>query len=171
MSWPLYRLFRFLRIVKTLSETEDTRRGIIFVLNSAHPGFLSSDLFRLVSKVSNNCFYKFMWLFMVLVIDVVFMIPLLSENEIKYIMHRTVCLTPFSFPSLDGRRPTNYVDFTETVLVTMLLFKPLCHIIFFTLEINVTDTTISSKYQTSRCGYRTFTLYPPVHDLNAGQDT
>jgi len=53
-----------------------------------------------------------MWLFMGLVIHVVFMIPLLSENEIKYIMHATVCLTPFSFPSLDGRRPTNYVDFT-----------------------------------------------------------
>jgi len=101
-----------LRIVKTLSEKEDTRRGIIFVLNSVDLGFLSSDLFRLVNKLSNNCFCEFMWLFMGLVIHVVFMIPLLSENEIKYIMHATVCLTPFSFPSLDGRRPTNYVDFT-----------------------------------------------------------
>jgi hypothetical protein len=125
MSWPRYRLFRFLRIVKTLSEIEDTNRGIIFVLNSADLGFLSSDLFRLVNKVSDNCFCKFMWLFMGLVSDVVFMIRLLSQNEIKYIMYGTVCLAPFSFPSLDGRRPTNYVDFTEMVLVGMLVLKSL----------------------------------------------
>jgi len=28
-----------------------------------------------------------------LVIDIFFMIPLLSENEIKYIMYETVCLS------------------------------------------------------------------------------
>jgi hypothetical protein len=64
-----------------------------------------------------------MWLFMGLVTDIVFIIALLSENEIKYIMYETVCLTPFSFPLLDGRRPTNCVDFTEMVLVRMLLFS------------------------------------------------
>jgi hypothetical protein len=102
ISWPRYSLFRFFRIVKTLSQKEDTSRSIIFILNPADLGFLSSYLFRLVNKVSHNCFCKFMWLFMGLVIDIVFVTPLLSENEIKYIMYETVCLTPFSFPLLDG---------------------------------------------------------------------
>jgi len=73
-------------LLRHFPKKEDTGRGIIFVLNSADPGSLSSDLFRLLNKVSNNCFCKFMWLFMGLFIDIVFMIPLLSENEIKYIM-------------------------------------------------------------------------------------
>jgi hypothetical protein len=93
MSWPHTNLFRFFHIVKTLSQKEDTGRCIIFVLNLADPGFLSSGLFRLVNKMSNNCFCKFMWLFIGLFIDIVFMIPLLSENEIKYIMYETVCLS------------------------------------------------------------------------------
>jgi len=85
-------------------------------------------------------------------------------------MRRSVRLTPFSFPLLDGLRPTNCVDFTEMVSVRMLLFQPLCHITFFTLAVSVIYKTISSNHQTSLCDCRTLTLYPAVPALNVDQD-
>ena len=85
-------------------------------------------------------------------------------------MSRSVCLTPFSFPFLDGLKQTNCVEFTEMVSVRILLFQPLCHITFFTLAVTVIYKTISSNHQTSLCDCRTVTLYPTVPALNVGQD-
>lgn len=144
MSWPSYNRFLFCRIVKTFSQTETTQVEVLFLsLRRMTPAFCiqiySVSLIKCQIIVSVNlCGFLWAWLF-----DIVFMIPLLSERAIRYIMYETVrlCLTPFSFPALDGRRPKNCEDFTEMVVVRLLVFMSQCHNIFFTMQINVIYTT------------------------------
>jgi hypothetical protein len=73
------------------------------------------------------------------------MSALLSESETKRIMCETVPLTLFSFPLLDGCRPTNCVDFTEMVSVRLLLFMLLYHDVYFTLAISAVHKANSVK--------------------------